>query len=128
MPLASIRNPTRHVRASWGGRHQTHSEVCTAPLRGNSKGAVSFAYREKWYTATMEKDVVMRQVILIPDKESGGYVVEVPSLPGCHTQGDTIEEALANAQEAIKLWIEDALEHGEDIPGDDPIIFTSVAV
>lgn len=76
----------------------------------------------------MEKDVVMRQVILIPDKESGGYVVEVPSLPGCHTQGDTIEEALANAQEAIKLWIEDALEHGEDIPGDDPIIFTSVAV
>lgn len=76
----------------------------------------------------MEKDVVMRQVILIPDKESGGYVVEVPSLPGCHTQGDTIEEALANAQEAIKLWIEDALEHGEEIPGDDPIIFTSVAV
>lgn len=51
----------------------------------------------------MEKENTLRQVILIPDKESGGYVVEVPSLPGCRTQGDTIEEALANAQEAIKL-------------------------
>lgn len=70
----------------------------------------------------------MRQVILIPDKESGGYVVEVPGLPGCRTQGDTIEEALANAQEAIKLWIDDAREHGEEIPDDEPIIFTSVAV
>jgi len=76
----------------------------------------------------MEKENMMRQVILIPDRESGGYVVEVPSLPGCRTEGDTIEEALANAQEAIKLWIDDAHEHGEDIPGDDPIIFTSVAV
>ena len=60
-----------------------------------------------------------RQVILIPD-ETGGYTVEVPSLPGCFSEGDTQAEALTNIQEAIELWIEDAREHGEDIPDDVP--------
>ncbi len=63
----------------------------------------------------------MRQVLLIPD-ETGGYTVEVPSLPGCISQGDTVEEALANIQEAIELWIEDAEAHGEPIPADYPPI------
>ena len=35
----------------------------------------------------------MRQVIFIPDLEDGGYVAEVPSLPGCYSQGETLEEA-----------------------------------
>jgi predicted RNase H-like HicB family nuclease len=61
----------------------------------------------------------MRQVILIPN-ETGGYTVEVPSLPGCISEGDTREEALANIKEAIELWIEDAIAHGEDVPGDVP--------
>jgi len=41
------------------------------------------------------KGYTMRQVILIPD-ETGGYVVEVPSLPGCYSQGETEAEAMAN--------------------------------
>ena len=41
----------------------------------------------------------MRQVILIPDPD-GGYTVEVPSLPGCISEGDTLEEAIANIREA----------------------------
>jgi predicted RNase H-like HicB family nuclease len=59
----------------------------------------------------------MRQVILIPD-ETGGYVVEVPSLPGCYSQGDTEEEALANIQEAIECHIESLIAAGEDVPED----------
>ena len=59
----------------------------------------------------------MRQVILIPD-EDGGYVVEVPSLPGCYSQGETEAEAIANIREAIELHIEDMLAHGEEIPED----------
>lgn len=47
----------------------------------------------------------MRQVILIPDPD-GGFVVEVPSLPGCYSQGETEAEALANIREAIELHIE----------------------
>jgi antitoxin HicB len=60
----------------------------------------------------------MRQVILIPDLESGGYVVEVPSLPGCYSQGETTDEALANIREAIDLHIESMIAHGEEVPED----------
>ena len=42
-------------------------------------------------------------VILTPDTQVGGYTVRVPALPGCNTQGNTIEEALANARETIEL-------------------------
>lgn len=61
----------------------------------------------------------MRQVVLIPD-EGGGYVVEVPSLPGCYSQGETIDEALENIREAIELHIEDMIEAGEEVPDDVP--------
>lgn len=60
----------------------------------------------------------MRQytIFLHPEPEVGGYSVEVPSLPGCRTQGDTLEEAIANAREAIAAWIASAEAHGEPIP------------
>jgi len=45
------------------------------------------------------------QVVLEPSDE-GGYTVHVPSLPGCISEGDTIEEALANIQEAIEIYLE----------------------
>lgn len=60
----------------------------------------------------------MRQVILIPDLESGGYVAEVPSLPGCYSQGETKEQAIANIREAIALHIESMIAHGEEVPDD----------
>ena len=44
--------------------------------------------------------------VVIAEDEDGGYVAEVPSLPGCHTQGDTQEEVLKNIKEAISLYIE----------------------
>lgn len=49
--------------------------------------------------------VLMRQVVLFPDPADGGWVVEVPSLPGCVSQGDTKEEALTNVRQAIESWI-----------------------
>jgi len=44
-------------------------------------------------------------VVIIED-ETGGYVAFVPALPGCHTQGDTLEELMTNAKEAIELYME----------------------
>ncbi len=61
----------------------------------------------------------MRQVILIPD-EAGGYTVEVPSLPGCISEGDTVDEALENIKDAIALHIESLIAHGEPVPDDVP--------
>ena len=70
----------------------------------------------------------MRNILLIPDTEVGGYTVEVPSLPGCVTEGDTVEEALANAREAIALYIEARRELGLEIPPEDdaPILVMAV--
>ena len=50
------------------------------------------------------------------DMDEGGFVVSYPDLPGCITCGDTIEEALKNASDAKKCWIEAALEEGLSIP------------
>lgn len=62
-----------------------------------------------------------RQVILHPAEE-GGYWVEVPSLPGCFSQGETKEEALENIRAAIALHIEDMIAAGEEVPGDEGTI------
>ena len=58
----------------------------------------------------------MRQVIVYPDPEDGGWVAEVPSLPGCVSQGRTKEEALRNVREAIDAWIDAAQSLGRSIP------------
>ena len=46
----------------------------------------------------------------------GGYVAFVPALPGCHTQGETLDEAEQNVTEAIMLYLESLTAHGEAIP------------
>lgn len=54
-------------------------------------------------------------VLLEPD-EDGGYTVTVPALPGVATEGDTLQEALAMARDAIALYLEDLAADGEPIP------------
>ncbi len=46
----------------------------------------------------------------------GGYVAFVPALPGCHTQGESLEETEANVKEAVALYLESLTAHGEAIP------------
>lgn len=46
-------------------------------------------------------------IVLTPDVESGGYTVTVPALPGCVTDGDTIEDALIRVEDAIALYLQD---------------------
>lgn len=55
-------------------------------------------------------------IILEPDLEEGGYTVTVPSLPGCITQGETVEECLERAKEAIEGFIESLKADGEPVP------------
>jgi len=61
----------------------------------------------------------MRNVLLYTD-EDGYWIAEVPSLPGCFSQGDTREEAIVNIKEAIELYIEVLIDEGKPIPEDDP--------
>lgn len=53
--------------------------------------------------------------VIYEEALEGGYVAFVPSLPGCHTQGETIEETEKNIQEAIELYLESLEAHGEKI-------------
>jgi antitoxin HicB len=54
--------------------------------------------------------------IILEPMEEGGFLVRVPALPEVVTGGDTVDEALAMAKEAIELVLESRLERGEDIP------------
>ena len=54
--------------------------------------------------------------ILLTKEDEGGYMVTVPALAGCITQGDTIDESLVMAQEAIELYIEELQARGEKVP------------
>ena len=52
---------------------------------------------------------------IVEDKDEGGYVVSFPDLPGCITCAETIENAVKNAEEAKRIWIEAAIEDGVEI-------------
>ena len=56
--------------------------------------------------------------IILEPAEEGGFTVTVPALPEVGTQGETRDEALANAREAIELVIEHRLARGEPVPPD----------
>jgi predicted RNase H-like HicB family nuclease len=56
------------------------------------------------------------EIIIYWSEEDKVFVAEVPELPGCMAHGDTQELALANAKEAVQLWIDTAREVGRPIP------------
>ena len=56
------------------------------------------------------------EIIIYWSNEDAAFVAEAPELPGCMAHGDTYESALLNAQDAIRLWLDVAAEHGDPIP------------
>ena len=69
-------------------------------------------------------------VVLEPDRdEPQRYNVRVPALRGCLTYGESIEDALANAREAISVYVESLIADGEPVPLEEyPVIATTVVV
>jgi antitoxin HicB len=67
-------------------------------------------------------------VVLVPEPEAGGYSVTVPALPGLFTQGDSREDALDAAREAIAFHLESLAEEGQPIPDDSGIVLEHVEV
>lgn len=60
--------------------------------------------------------------IFLRKEPEGGYTVIVPSLPGCVTYGETVDEAIAMAREAIELYIEGMLARGEEVPTEEGLL------
>ena len=62
---------------------------------------------------------------VVIDGEPGAFGLWVPDMPGCASMGTTVDELLQNAQEALRMWAEDALADGETLP--TPRSFDEVA-
>lgn len=60
--------------------------------------------------------MIKYEVIIYWSEEDAAFVAEVPELSGCAAHGATQEEALGNAQDAIRLWIDTAKEFGDPVP------------
>jgi len=67
----------------------------------------------------------MKYLVTLREAEEGGYTVEVPALPGCISQGDSYEEALANIREAIAAYLQ---ELGDELNPNQQVLITEVEV
>ena len=71
----------------------------------------------------------MQYSVVVHQAEEGGFWVEVPALPGCYSQGESIGETLENVREAIELYLEVLRDEGRDAPKDTDVVYQiSVAV
>lgn len=73
------------------------------------------------------KKISSYSVLYEADPE-GGFVAFAPSLPGCHTQGETLEDAERNIAEAVELYIESLAAHKEPIPQESKSFYGTVRV
>lgn len=60
--------------------------------------------------------------VILEREEEGGYHAFCPASKGCHSQGETLEEALANIREAIEAYLESLQARGEPLPVEDILI------
>jgi len=60
--------------------------------------------------------------------EEGGFWAEVPALPGCYSQGETVEETLENIREAIEGHVEALQQEGQEVPPEEDLIIGRVRV
>ncbi len=67
------------------------------------------------------------RVLLNPEPE-GGYTASVPALPGCITYGETVDEAITMAREAVELYIESLVAHNEPIPDESKTLEYSITL
>lgn len=70
----------------------------------------------------------MEYTILVYRAEEGGFWAEVPALPGCYSQGETIEETMKNIKEAIEAHILVLKEDEEKIPAEEDFVIAKVNV
>ena len=70
----------------------------------------------------------MEYTVLVYKAEEGGYWAEVPALPGCYSQGETVEETIKNVKEAVEAHIMALIEEEEKVPAEEDFIIARVNV
>jgi predicted RNase H-like HicB family nuclease len=66
----------------------------------------------------------MEYVLVIHEAEEGGYWAEFPALPGCYTQGETIDEVIKRAPEAVGSHVQALREDGQEVPSENLLVMT----
>ncbi len=69
-----------------------------------------------------------KYTVVVHPAEEGGYWVEVPALPGCYSQGESVEEAVSKVREAIEAHLEALRQEGQGIPDDRDLVIRQVEV
>jgi predicted RNase H-like HicB family nuclease len=72
--------------------------------------------------------MLMEYTVILHEAEEGGYWAEVPSLPGCLSQGETVDETLENVADAIRSHVEALREDGQPVPEDKGFLLGRVSV
>ena len=70
----------------------------------------------------------MEYTVILHEAEEGGYWLDVPALPGCFSQGETVDETLKNGRDAIRSHIEALREDGQLVPSETGIVLARLAV
>lgn len=70
----------------------------------------------------------MQYTVVVHSAEEGGYWVDVLSLPGCFSQGETIDDAMNNVREAIELHIQGLKDDGQEVPKEEGLVIGRVDV
>ncbi|HXG08266.1 MAG TPA: type II toxin-antitoxin system HicB family antitoxin [Gemmataceae bacterium] len=70
----------------------------------------------------------MEFTVVVHEAEEGGYWVEVPALPGCFSQGETLDETLQNVRRAIRSHVEALKEEGMPVPAEGELLLARVAI
>lgn len=65
---------------------------------------------------------IYNYTVLLEKEQDGGYHAFCPILKGCHSQGDTVEEAIENITEAVELYLESLIADNQPIPKEDLIV------
>jgi antitoxin HicB len=64
----------------------------------------------------------LRYKIFLRKEPEGGFTVTIPSLPGCVTFGNTLDESIIMAKEAIEIYIDSLIAHGEEAPSEEGVL------
>lgn len=74
------------------------------------------------------REIDMEYTVILHQAEEGGYWAEVPALPGCYSQGETVEQTMRNVKEAIESHLEALREDKEEIPAEEGLVIGRVKI
>ena len=97
-------------------------------IKKGLESGVSDCSLDQIFAGARDRVNTIHNFSVVIERDEDGYFVHCPELSGCHSQGDTYEEALANIQEAIQAYVEDMVASNEEIPQQHPVSVSSVAV